>query len=308
MGIRKGDEGMSRKGTYYVGRVKLHSLLSHEKLFEALRYPVSVRHRGSAWTFLDVIETQQTGIHYFFARLSKYSPDAEVGVVDETTRSERKRVAPNLLVASSPFVYIPSHSGIVFLNVSGQIEVRTFIKRFCEIIEMAHEKFFVECNIELISNLKTFSEKLSALQGIYQLNARVSPPNPLFSPLWRQLERYLHDRNTNRLTIVEDAPDSGILETNLAELVEAVSRQTEAVPFVPELEIPVGDAAILMAADGYGNGTVKGRLNNESVVIKTSEAALNFLFDKIPEPKELYLHAKEIFERIEVQRHMERLK
>lgn len=296
---------MPKKGTYYAGRVLKLGVLNQDMLLEAIRQPRAVRYRGNAWTFIDVEEHQTGNEHFVFGRLSKYAPDGQVGVVDETTRSEKRQVEPNLLVASSPFVYIPEHSGIAFLNVAGQIEVQGFIRRFCEIVEATHDGFFVDCDIELVTNLKTFAAKLLSLEGIFKIEARISPPNPLFSPLWRSLEQYLRGRNTDRMTVVEDAPEAGTLKTELPSLVDLASRQTPEDQFIPENAIPIGDAAILMAADGYGNGIIRGRRGEEVVVIKTSETALNFTFDKTPVPYELYLKAVEVFRRIERQRHME---
>jgi len=296
---------VAKQGTYYAGRVLKLGMLNQASLLEAIRSPASIFYRGNAWTFLDVEEGESEGEEYIFGRLSKYVPKGEVGVVDEATRSEKKRLEPNLLIASSPFIYLPAHSGIAFLNVSNHIDQRTFINRFCSIVEEVHSGFFVDCDIELVADLKTFSGKLSSLDGIYKIEARISPPNPLFSPLWESLEKYLRGRNTDRMTIIEDAPETEHLKTSLPDLVESASNQTEDAPFAPNVEIPVGDAAILMAADGYGAGTIRGRRNNELVVIKTSETAVNFSFDKSPDHFELSIRAREIFVRIERQRHME---
>lgn len=296
---------MSRKGTYYAGRVLKLGLLNQEKLLHAINNPISVKYRDNAWSFIDIEDYTGKGVHFVFGRLSKYAPEGEVGVVDESTRCEKKQSEPNLLVASSPFVYIPDHSGIVFLNVSGHIEVRTFVRRFCEIIEKTHKNFFVDCDIELITDLKTFAAKLLSLDGIFKIEARISPPNPLFSPLWESLEKYLRGRNTDRMTVIEDAPGAEVLKTDLPRLVDEASRQTEEKRFIPKTEIPIGDAAILMAADGYGSGVIRGRRDNEIVVIKTSETAVNFTFEKTPDPHDLFKKALEIFDRIEKQRHME---
>lgn len=296
---------MSIKGTYYAGRVLKLGLLNQDKLIAAIKKPTSIKYRGNAWSFIDVEEYNQRGIQFLFGRLSKYAPDGEVGIVDEAIRCEKKQPEPNLLVASSPFVYIPSHSGIVFLHVSGHIEVKTFVRRFCEIVEKTHHNFFVDCGIELVTDLKTFAAKLLCLDGIFKIEARISPPNPLFSPLWESLEKYLRGRNTDRMTVIEDAPGAEVLKTNLPKLVEEASRQTEVQQFIPKAEIPIGDAAILMAADGYGSGVIRGRSDNEVVVIKTSETAVNFSFEKTPDPHELSMKGFEIFDRIEKQRHME---
>jgi len=296
---------MATPGTYYIGRVLKLGLLDQDKLIEAIKKPDQITYRGNAWTFIDIEEYNQDGHQYIFGKLSKFTPDGEVTVVDTVNRSEKTQIEPNLKMASSPFIYIPEHSGIAFLNVSNHIEQSTFIKRFCEIIEYTHEKFFVDCGIELVSDLKTFAAKLLSLDLIYQINAKISPPNPLFSPLWAPLVQYLRERNTDRMTIIEDAPESEKLRTNLPTLVEQASEQTENTQFIPGEEIPIGDAAILMAADGYGSGSIRGKKNGEIVILKTSETALNFSFTKEPDSYELYLKALPIFERIKTNRHME---
>jgi hypothetical protein len=237
--------------------------------------------------------------------LSKYAPDGEVGVVDEASKSERKRPEPNLLVASSPFLYIPEHSGIAFLSVSGHIEPHTFRRRFSQIVEAAYSKFFVECDVDLISDLKSFSAKISALDGIFKIEARISPPNPLFGPLWKSLKEYLTQRNADKMTVIEDAPVSETLDTRLPELVRKTAEQVPGAAYDPEHQVPIGDAAILMSADGYGVGKIRGRLGGEVVVIKTSETAMTFTFPKDPEPSDFFAYALEIFITIRQERHME---
>lgn len=296
---------MAKNGTYYLGRVLKLGLLDQEKLLEAIENPKQIRYRGSAWTFIDIEEHKQEEHHYIFGKLTKFAPDGEVTVVDTVSRSEIIQIEPNLKMASSPFVYIPEHSGIAFLNISNQIEQGTFIKRFCDIIEFTHKNFFVDCDIELVADLKTFAANLLSLDTIYQINAKISPPNPLFSPLWEPLEKYLRERNTDRMAIIEDSPESEQLNTNLPRLVAEAAEQTENYQFIPEKEIPIGDAAILMAADGYGRGSIRGKRDNETVVLKTSETALNFSFPKEPEPNELYLKSLRLFEKIKTSRHME---
>lgn len=296
---------MAHKGTYYIGRVLKLGVLDQEKLKYALKNPAAIQSRGNSWTFIDVHEYNQSGHNYIFGKLSKFAPDGEVDVVDTTTNSGEKRIEPNLILASSPFVYIPEHSGLCFLNVSNKIEQPIFIRRFCEIIKKTHGNFFVECDVDLISDLKTFAARLAALDGIYKISASISPPNPLFSPLWKPLEEYLRKRNTDKMSIIEDAPIADLLDTRLPTLVEQASNQSESKQFIPDYKIDIGDAAILMAADGYGRGTVRGRINKETVVIRTSETALNFSFETDPEPHELYLKALEILERVKKSRHME---
>jgi hypothetical protein len=293
-----------KDGTYYLGRVLKLGQLNQELLLEALRNPALVKHRANAWTITDILESEPPG-RYIFGRLSKYAPEGEVGVVDEASRSERRRVEPNLLIASSPFVYIPEHSGIAFLYVSGSIEPQIFRRRFSQVVEQAYGKFFLDCDIDLIADLRTFAAKVSSLDGIYKIEARVSPPNPLFGPLWRSLKEYLAQRNADRMTLIEDAPVAEVLKTQLPELVSQTAEQSLGKAYEPEFQVSIGDAAILMSIDGYGVGKIRGRRGSDVVVIKTSETAMTFAFPKEPEPLALYVHVLGVFEDIQRSRHME---
>jgi hypothetical protein len=75
----------------------------------------------------------------------------------------------------------------------------------------------------------------------------------------------------------------------------------------PELDSPVDitDAAMLMAADGYGHGKIIGDQRGEEVVIRTSDTHKSFLFAKEPEPSELAKAAAKFFEEISEERDMQ---
>lgn len=156
----------------------------------------------------------------------------------------------------------------------------------------------------MVSDLRSFSIKLSRLDGIYSLSAQVSPPNPLFGHLWRPLKEYLDARNTDRMRLHEESIEDGPLITSLPEHVSAAATQDEEHAYEPDEELPIGDAAILMAADGYGTGSVRGKDDGEWVTIKTSETVRNFTFNKDPVPQDLYETALKIFTDIEKKRHM----
>lgn len=296
---------MTMQGIYYVGRVLKLGILDQKMLIDAVLKPAFVNKRGNAWTFIDISELDgNNGNKFLFGRLIKYSPNGEVSVVDESTRAEITQLEPNLVIASSPFIYIPEHSGIAFLNVSGQIEQQTFMKRFSEIITKTYDGFFVECGVELITDYKTFTRKLEAIETIIKIEAKVSPPNPLFSPLWEDLEKYLRARNADVLTLKEESAENSELNTYIKNAVHDISIQNEDEQFKPNYPMSLIDSAILMAADGYGSGVIVGKTNSEHIVIKTCETSVNFSFDKVPNPYELYVKALEIFDRIQKDRHM----
>jgi hypothetical protein len=293
------------RGTYYLGRVIKLGQLNQETLIRSLLNPVSINRGKHAWTFIDTKLFNEEQRYFIFGKLSKYSPDAQVKVVQPDIRTEAVRIEPNLSIASSPFIYIPAYSGVVFLHVVPHIPQWMFIRRFCEIILETNGHFFVSCEIETISDLRTFAAKLKLLDGIYEISATIFPPNPLFGPLWRPLKDYIDSRSVGTMEIKEEAKGDTPINTDLPKHVEAAAEQTEAQPYNPKGPLPIGDAAILMAADGYGSGRIDGKQGDKFITISTSETVRNFSFDRNPDPIQLYEIASRVFEEIERQRHLE---
>lgn len=295
---------MARKGTYYLGRVVKTGALDAADIKMALKAPASITRYGYAWTLLDVREHFDGRSSYFFGRLGKYDPDGEISVVDPKQHKETRQQQPNITRASSPFLYVPGHSGLSFLHASNQIEYNTFMNRWAEIINASHGKLLARCDVVPISDLRSFARKLKGLDGIYSVSATVSPPNPLFGPLWADLKNYLKSRNTDRMKIEEDSSQKEPLDTDLPAHVDGIAHQSADKPYAPG-PLPIGDAAILMAADGYGKGYVRGKQGDDVVVIRTSETVRNFPFTRDPSPEELYRKTASILERIKEEGHME---
>ncbi len=293
-----------KNGTYYLGRVIKLGNLDNNRLMDAIFLPKPIVVWGHAWTFIDSKKLKYENGEYVFARLIKYSPDAEVSVVDPDKSQEIKRDEPNLSVASSPFIYVPEFSGIAYLRVTNHIEPKIFMKRFGALIKNKYGGFFVECAVEPISDLRSFSLKLSKLDRIYSISATVSPPNPLFGPLWKDLKNYLEQRQTDRMKIEEESTENHKINTKLPAIVKEISEHKLSETILPQ-EVDIGDAAILMAADGYGSGLIKGKQNEEYVTIKTSETIKNFSFLKDATPDELSKKVYEILKSIKDDRHMQ---
>lgn len=294
---------MARNATYYLGRVLKLGALTQESLLQALESPRPLVSRGGNWTFLDVTIGPER--KYIFGRLARYLPEGKVDVVVPHTLSTEQQVEPNLLVASTPFVYIPEHSGIAFRANTGRIDHLTFMRRFCSIVERSLDQFFVDCDIALITDLRAFATRVSALDAIYRIQSRVSPPNPLFGPLWGDLKDYLIQRNTDRMNLREDAGPGESIRSVLPELASSYSGTLEYPPSELLRPVPVGDAAILMAVDGYGTGIIRGSIGPDAIVIRTSETIANFSFTKEPSPGDLYAAANEQLERIKRDRYMD---
>lgn len=293
----------NKVGTYYLSRVIKHGILDTDKLLDAILNPIPIAAYGHAWTFIDAKVIHKNNSDFIYGKLCKYSPEAEVTIIDPDKSREVRQEEPNLSVASSPFVYIPEYSGIAFLRVSNHIEPKTFMKRFGTLIDRKYYSFFVKCEVEPIADLRSFAVKLSKLNGIYSISANVSPPNPLFGPLWEELKIYLEKRRTDKMKIQEDSLDDRMIETNLPSIMKKVADSVEEKSFLDQ-KLDIGDAAILMAADGYGSGYVKGKKGGDFITIRTSETIKNFPFLKDPKPESLFEKANKLFKKIKEDRHM----
>lgn len=176
-----------------------------------------------------------------------------------------------------------------------------FPRRFKSIIEAAYDNFFVDCTIEPITDYRAFLEKLSSLDKITELSAKVHPPNPLFGRLWGSLDKYVKRRQASEVAVRETAANSKGLSTELVKLIERILENPS---YQPKTEPDITDAAMLMAADGYGSGRAVGMDGDTEVVVRTNESQKSFLFDKEPAPEMLATAARVQFERVSEERDM----
>jgi hypothetical protein len=298
---------MAHHVRYYLARVLKRGELDSSGIVTAMRDPMTAEYRGTRYSFIDFevisISGKEVG---FYAKLAKYKQQGAVGVVHEEQHTSAEAEVRNLIDAASSFVYIPEFSGLAYRHVWNKFPSDQFERVFKELIESKFQKFFVGCDIEPITDLRTFVTRLLRIQRITELYATVSPPNPLFAPCWKSLSDYLRKRKLADIQIREQA-NAGI-ETRLREIAEAVLKEQSASVLV-ELMEPlldgVGDAALLMAADGYGRARVKGVEDNHEVVIRTSDNQRSFLLDADPSPQLLFDMTYETLQKINQERGLE---
>ncbi|WP_288842359.1 hypothetical protein [uncultured Deefgea sp.] len=274
---------MSR-GRYFLGRVIKQGLLDQDKLMEAILNSPVVEIGKFDWSITDAIDGRSHETPFIFGKLSKYAKNGHVTVVDEYSKSQVNALAQNLVEASSPFVYLPEYSGIAFLQVWNGIGQDIFPKRFKKIIEEAHGGFFVNCEIEPVADYREFASKLKEIKNFTEISARVFPPNPLFGRLWESLHDYIKRRNVADVSVKEAGKLPVGINTNILNLVTNIISDPQ---FQPNQPADITDAAILMAADGYGNGKIIGHNGDIEIIVKTSDTQKSFLFSKEPLPFEL---------------------
>ena len=85
---------------------------------------------------------------------------------------------------------------------------------------MSYNSFFVRCEIEPITDLRTFVTRLARLERVIELQATVKPPNPLSGPCWKSLNDYMKKRQLDEVQVKEDSA-SGII-TNVTQIAQAM--------------------------------------------------------------------------------------
>lgn len=215
---------------------------------------MTIEYRGTRYSFIDFEVIGAPGhVVGYFAKIAKFKQQGAVGVVHEAKHASAETSVLNLIDAASAFVYLPAFSGLAYRHIWNNFPSDQFERVFKELVETRHNKFFVGCDIEPVVDLRTFVTRLSKLDLITELQATVIPPNPLFGPCWKSLSAYLKKRNLTEVSIKEQAVIG--IGTRLKEIATAVLDQREAKQMVDLMEPlldGVGDAALLMAADGYG--------------------------------------------------------
>jgi len=266
---------MGRSARYNLSRIVKGGTLDVPKVIQALLTSPSIRSREFAWMITDVIEgtiAYDSASHrYLFGRLAKYDPTALIDTVDEPSHTTTQRLEPNLQKAASDFVYLPDSAVFGHRHVWNEIRPKDFRDHVAELVIAFHQGFFVECELHAIADLSLFLSKLGRIDQVTELKANVSPPNPLFGKFWENLDKYMADRRLRRLSIKEVAKLGQVIPTTAPE----IARRIEAENTIDGEPAPTGDAAVLMAADGYGTAEVAGTRDSQAVVVKTKDNAIS---------------------------------
>ncbi len=119
------------KAKYFLGRVIKLGVLSDELIVQSILEPETVLRGNHEFTFTEGREVElENGSIAVYGRLAKYSPKGEAIIVQTEEHREETAEIPNLLVASSPFVYLPEFSGLAYQHIWNFLEKSQFEKLF----------------------------------------------------------------------------------------------------------------------------------------------------------------------------------
>lgn len=282
-------------GKYYLARITKPPRISQDALMDAIVSAVTLRLGKFSWAITDILDRRTETIPFIYGRLAKFQPQGQITIVDTANRLQAEAEVTHLLIATSPFVYLPTFSGIAYLHVWNQIQEDTFARRLKAILEATFLHFFFECDIEPISDYRAFSARIRELTTITEISAKVHPPNPLFGRLWEPLRDYLKVRNASEVRVKETNETGSGLNTALSELIQRILDNPN---YQPDAPPAIGDSALLMAADGYGTGKVCGIRDDQLIVIQTADTQKSFSFSPSPNPEDLADIAATHFRRV----------
>lgn len=281
---------MAQPSRFCLGRINKLGSMTADLLLRIIMDPPTISARGARYTFISAQQvTTDDGREAIYAMLAKYRPDGEVAVVDPSAHTLKQAPVQDLLRASSSFVYIPSLSGIAYRHISGVLPHELFERMFSDLVSKSGLALLGSAEINPISDIRTFVSKLARMESVTEISATVQPPNPLFGPLWESLYDYVKKRGLDRLS-VDEYSATGI-HTDLPEIAASMDPESvvsrRAVALMASQAGASGDAAVLMAADGYGKATVRGRHDGEWVTYSSANDQRTFLLDGEPSPERL---------------------
>lgn len=275
---------MPRDSRYFFFRVIKHgppkARDAPSAVASALLAPERLKLGTTIWEFIDVLEVDGA----FVAKLAKYVDAGTVETVDTATHRSDSKSVGNLLDAASRFVYLPSESLICCQRVNSKISTAVFQDRFERLVTGHRANLFQDVTLAPIDDRDAFADRIRGLASITTIDAIVFPPNPLYGRFWKPLDAFLKRRRASTLHIKEEAEGDAGLQSRICELVSQVTEDVgpnDGQRIAPETSpnsdcedpIDLPDAAILMAADGYGTARIGGvdRVTARNVWIPVGE-------------------------------------
>jgi len=299
---------MARCSRFYLGRLIKLGETTSELVMKVVESAPVISVRGARYTFTDFRAfgdpARPNGI---FAKLTKYRPEGSVDVLKRDEHRVGSELVTDLIEASSEFVYIPEYSGIAYRHVWNSIQREVFERVFSELFFISDLTLMAKCEIKPVVDMRAFALRLANIDLITELRAAVNPPNPLFAPCWKSLFDYVKSRRLDELVVSEKS--QGGIRSRLQEVASQVAQPADSPEASCELMEPlmggVGDAAVLMAADGYGTAKVTGLEAGKRVTFKTSDNQKSFEMPAIVVPEDLYSSAYDEFTSVRSTRWME---
>lgn len=302
---------MGRRTKFFVGRMHKPDDITWPDFLHLTQNSKTLNETLKKWAITDLSTfVSERGESFWHGHLTCYDSSGQVSVVDEDARKHASAPQPNLILASAPFVFLPDEAAIAYAPGIGRFSESLFRAKFCQVLGATRNSPLDEFEINVISDVRSFIERLGTVVEVTSIGVELLPPNPLYSVYWKPLFEYLSQRRLRKLRLEERVRKGESIPTELKSLklpalspkawegedddkIVADSLQEEPTnqpnqTVGPSKVSSQTDAALLMAADGYGDGTVSGLdMRRKPITIHTRSSAMTVMVPSPPAPQQI---------------------
>lgn len=265
---------------YQFGRLNMlgHWEDKRQFIFVALSAGVTETKGKFKYGFFDVEELEREGEIFVFGRLVKYKPVLEGETVDEDLHQVVEGGLPHGVVAKSEFFLHYDTDIIAYRPVANKLSPGQFREMVAKLIESGHDRFFVSAEIQSIDEDYEIEEAIRQFEAITKVSLDLHPSNPSNREIYARVDERLKAIKARRMRLTLYAKERGF-----------------------DLAAFFGDDAyrgLMMAADGYGTGSIQGVVDGTKVTVSTEDSPVKEEVRPSEHPSNLLHHLMQAFRRI----------
>lgn len=269
-----------RRHTYFFARLTLAGPWDDKKsaIEDALQGDIAVVKGRFNYGFFDFEPLEVDSTRFDFGRVVKYKQLLEGEVVDEESHQVVVGGLPKGIVAKSEFLLHSATGLLAYRPIASRLSAYQFRTVFAALLEAAHQNFFVSAHIDPVNEDITLMEAISRFTKISRIEFDLHPTNPSNRPFYRPLDDRLKRLNAARMQQSIHGAEGGLRPE--------------------ELDDDDSLRGVLMAADGYGEASIDGEIEERRLVVTTGDAPVREDIEPTDEPENLARQLFLAFERL----------
>lgn len=252
--------------TFFFGRLNINAYADDKRnlILRGLKTDKFHDKNQFRYGFFDVAELTDD---FVYGRLVKYKRLLEGEIVDEESHRTELGGLPYGIVAKSDF-FLHYKSGVIaYRPLASRISAKQFRFVFARIFEAGHDNFFVNAQVETIDEGIRVEEAIKRFEIIRKVSFDIHPTNPSNRDVYKRIDERLKQLNAEKLKQTIEADERGLNKNALLD--DDVYR------------------SLIMATDGYGNGSIQGVAEGRTMVITTGDSPVRKEIVESPDPLEM---------------------
>jgi len=252
--------------TFFFGRLSITSYASDKRglILAGLKTEKFHDKNEFKYGFFDI---QEINDEFVYGRLVKYKRILEGEIVDEQSHRTVVGGLPYGIVGKSDF-FLHYKSGVIaYRPLASRISAKQFRFIFARLFEAGHDRFFVSAQVENIDEELRIEEAIGKLEIIRKISFDIHPTNPSNRDVYKRIDERLKRLKAQKLKQVVDAGEAGLNRDALLD--DDIYR------------------SLVMATDGYGNGSLHGVSEGRKVVITTGDSPVRKEIVESPSASEM---------------------